>query len=108
MALSSVYNLLHRHGWRKLAPEEPRPKSDDQTQQDCPPKTRARPRQDWAQGAPITRMFQDDAWFGCINNVCRSWAPRPIRPLWRAMLTHEYSYTYAAMDVQSGMLGTLV
>lgn len=28
MALSSVYNLLHRHGWRKLAPDKPHPQSD--------------------------------------------------------------------------------
>ena len=34
MALSSVYNLLHRHGWRKLAPDKQHPQSDDQAQQD--------------------------------------------------------------------------
>jgi transposase len=28
MALSSVYNLLHRHGWRKLAPDRRHPHSD--------------------------------------------------------------------------------
>ena len=28
MALSSVYNLLHRHGWRKLAPDKRHPQSD--------------------------------------------------------------------------------
>lgn len=28
MALSSVYNLLHRHGWRKLAPHKRHPQSD--------------------------------------------------------------------------------
>ncbi len=28
MALSSVYNLLHRHGWRKLAPDQRHPQSD--------------------------------------------------------------------------------
>ena len=34
MALSSVYNLLHRHGWRKLAPDKQHPQSDAQAQQD--------------------------------------------------------------------------
>lgn len=34
MALSTVYNLLHRHGWRKLAPDKRHPQSDDQAQQD--------------------------------------------------------------------------
>jgi transposase len=34
MALSSVYNLLHRHGWRKLAPDKRHPQSDEQAQQE--------------------------------------------------------------------------
>jgi hypothetical protein len=28
LALSSVYNALHRHGWRKLAPDQRHPQSD--------------------------------------------------------------------------------
>jgi transposase len=40
MALSSVYNLLHRHGWRKLAPDKRHPQSDPLAQQEwkknCP------------------------------------------------------------------------
>ncbi len=32
MALSSVYNLLHRHGWRKLAPDKSHPQSDPEAQ----------------------------------------------------------------------------
>jgi transposase len=34
VALSSVYNLLHRHGWRKLAPDKRHPQSDAQAQQE--------------------------------------------------------------------------
>jgi transposase len=34
VALSSVYNLLHRHGWRKLAPDKSHTKSDAQTQEE--------------------------------------------------------------------------
>ena len=34
MALSSVYKLLHRHGWRKLAPDKRHPQSDEQAQRD--------------------------------------------------------------------------
>ena len=33
-ALASVYNLLHRHGWRKLAPDKRHPKSDPSAQDD--------------------------------------------------------------------------
>lgn len=32
LALSSVYNLLHRHGWRKLAPDKRHPQSDEAAQ----------------------------------------------------------------------------
>ena len=34
MALSSVYNLLHRHGWRKITPDKQHPQSDPHAQQD--------------------------------------------------------------------------
>ena len=34
LALSSVYNLLHRHGWRKLAPDQRHPQSDSLAQQE--------------------------------------------------------------------------
>jgi transposase len=33
-ALASVYNLLHRHGWRKLAPDTRHPKADKETQEE--------------------------------------------------------------------------
>ena len=39
-ALASVYNLLHRHGWRKLAPDKRHPKSDlaapEEWKKNCP------------------------------------------------------------------------
>ena len=34
VALSSTYNLLHRHNWRKLAPDKRHPQSDIQVQDD--------------------------------------------------------------------------
>jgi len=34
VALASVYNLLHRHGWRKLAHDKRHRKSDAQVQED--------------------------------------------------------------------------
>lgn len=33
-ALASVYNLLHRHGWRKLAPDKRHPKADMAAQEE--------------------------------------------------------------------------
>ena len=53
-------------------------------------------------------MFQDEARFGRINDVRRCWAPKPVRPLCQAMLTHEYTYAYGAVDVVSGALDSLI
>jgi transposase len=33
VALASVYNLLHRHGWRKLVPDKSHPQSDPVAQE---------------------------------------------------------------------------
>ena len=33
IALSTLYKLLHRHGWRKLAPDKRHPQSDQQAQE---------------------------------------------------------------------------
>lgn len=51
-------------------------------------------------------MFQDGARFERINDVRRCRAPKPIRPLCQAMLTHEYAY--AAVEAQSGELDSLI
>jgi putative transposase len=40
--------------------------------------------------------------------VRRCWAPFPMRPLCRAMLTHEYTYPYGAVDVVSGEFDSLI
>ncbi len=34
VALASAYNLLHRHGWRKLAPDKRHPKADVPAQEE--------------------------------------------------------------------------
>jgi transposase len=45
VALSSVYRLLHRHNWRKLAPDKRHPKADVVAQADWK-KTPRHPRRD--------------------------------------------------------------
>jgi transposase len=42
VALSSAYNLLHRHNWRKLAPDKRHPQSDIQVQDDWKKNSRTR------------------------------------------------------------------
>jgi len=53
-------------------------------------------------------MFQDEARFGRISDVRRCWAPKPMRPLCKGMLTHEYTYAYGAVDVCTGELDSLI
>ena len=53
-------------------------------------------------------MFQDEARFGRINDVRRCWAPKPVRPLCMAMLTHESTYAYAAVEALTGEMDTLI
>ena len=36
------------------------------------------------------------------------WAPKPVRPLCQAILIHEDTYAYAAVNVANGVLDTLV
>ncbi len=72
------------------------------------PKTLATIRKDWATGKTIKLMFQDEARFGCISDVRRCWAPKPLRPICQAMLTHEYTYAYGAVDVCTGELDSLI
>ena len=41
LSLTTVYNMLHRHGWRKLSPDTQHPKGDPQA------------REDWKKNSPI-------------------------------------------------------
>lgn len=53
-------------------------------------------------------MFQDEARFGRISDIRRSWCPKPHRPLCQAMVTQEYTYAYAAVSVADGKLDSLI
>lgn len=53
-------------------------------------------------------MFQDEARFGRISDIRRCWAPVPMRPVCRGMLTHEYTYAYGAVDVVTGEFDALI
>jgi transposase len=64
--------------------------------------------QGWAGGKPVKLMFQDEARFGRISDIRRCWAPYPMRPMCQAMLTHEYTYAYGAVDVCSGQMDSLI
>jgi len=53
-------------------------------------------------------MFQDEARFGRISDTRRCWCPKPNRPVCQAMVTHEYTYAYAAVSVADGGLDSLI
>lgn len=53
-------------------------------------------------------MFQDQARFGRILDTRRCWCPKPIRPLCRSLVSREYTYVYAAVDVASGEMDSLI
>lgn len=53
-------------------------------------------------------MFQDEARFGRISDIRRSWCPKPYRPMCQAMVTQEYTYAYAAVSVADGKLDFLI
>ena len=49
MALSSVYRMLARHGWRKLAPDTQHPKGDAQAREDWKKNSPTR----WSKSQPV-------------------------------------------------------
>ena len=50
-ALASIYNLLHRHGWRKLAPDKQHPKADTQAQKEWKKNSRRSSRKSTTSGS---------------------------------------------------------
>jgi len=63
---------------------------------------------EWLGEDPIRLMFQDEARFGRISDVRRSWCPKPYRPMCQAMVTQEYTYAYTAVSVADGKMASLI
>ena len=53
-------------------------------------------------------MFQDEARFGRISDTRYCWAPYPVRPMVKAMLTYQYTYAYGAVSPVDGRFDSLV
>ena len=62
----------------------------------------------FATAQPLRLMFQDEARFGRISDTRYCWAKRPMRPMVQAMLTHQYTYAYAAVSPVDGRLDSLI
>ncbi|MCX5854178.1 MAG: IS630 family transposase [Deltaproteobacteria bacterium] len=72
------------------------------------PDTVAKIDQTWAGEAPIRLMFMDEARFGRISDTRYCWCPKPFRPVCYSMVSHEYTYAYAAVSVMDGKVDSLI
>lgn len=72
------------------------------------PKIIAEIDQQWPGQRPIRIFFQDEARFGRISDTRRCWCPKPIRPICCSMVSQEYTYAYAAVDIASGKMDSLI
>jgi hypothetical protein len=52
-------------------------------------------------------MFQDEARFGRISQCRRCWHKKPLRPIVKTMLTHQYTYAYGAVSPVDGRFDSL-
>jgi DDE superfamily endonuclease len=53
-------------------------------------------------------MGQDEGCFGRISRPKRCWAPRGVRPHAPSQVVREYTYVYAAVAPQEGLLTSLI
>jgi hypothetical protein len=53
-------------------------------------------------------MAQDEACFGRISILRKSWAPKPIRPLVPRQIVREYLYVSAAVAPKEGKMVSLI
>ena len=53
-------------------------------------------------------MFQDEGRFGLLNRPVRCWAPKGIRPIVKCRLVRQYTYAFAAISPQDGVMDSLI
>lgn len=110
---STIYRLLHRHGWRKLMPRPRHPKADQHTQEHFknifPAQVEATVTTREAEDErPVLIMAQDEGCFGRISRAKRCWAPPGVRPHVPAQVVREYTYVYAAVAPALGQMISLI
>lgn len=59
-------------------------------------------------GRPVRLMFQDEGRFGRLSRPARCWAPKGVRPIVKNRLVREYTYAFAAISPQDGVLESLI
>lgn len=110
---TTISRLLKRHEWRKLVPRPFHPQADKEAQrlfqQDFATLVEeALQTRDPEDDRPVLKMAQDEACFGRISTLRRSWAPKHIRPLTPRQVIREYTYVYAVVAPKDGKMVSLV
>jgi transposase len=110
---STIYRLLHRHGWRKLMPRSRRLKADLQIQEqfkrNFPVQVEAAiATRETGDKRPVLIMAQDEGCFGRISRAKRCWAPPRVRPHAPAQIIREYIYAYTAVAPTLGQMVSLI
>lgn len=106
-----LYNLLHRHRWRKVQPRPRHVKADPAVQEafkkDFPVLVQA-----LIAGAPRHLqpcvLFEDEARFGRISTTRACWAPPDLRPLVGHQQVREYHNALLAASPMDGRISALV
>ena len=97
---STIYNLLARHGWRKLMP---RPFHDATSRlRTLLKKWLSKCSEESQAGGRLRILFADEARFGRVNRPRPCWAPIGIRPEVASQLIREYIYLYGAVSPKDG------
>jgi len=110
---TTIYRLLKRHEWRKLVPRPFHPKADKEEQRLFQQNfatlvEEALESRDPEDERPVLKMAQDEACFGRISTIRRSWAPKPLRPLTPRQVIRENIYVYAVVAPKEGKMTSLI
>jgi len=110
---TTIYRILKRHEWRKPVPRPFHPKADKEEQRLFQQNfaklvEQAIASRDPEDERPVLKMAQDEACFGRISTIGRSWAPKHIRPLTPRQIVREYTYVYAVVAPKDGKMTSLI
>ena len=110
---STIYRLLHRHGWRMVTPRPRHPKSDLETQEQFkktdPSLVEATAAtKEAGDERPVLILALDEGCSGRISQVKRAWAPPGMRPHVPVQVVREYVYVYAAVAPAQGQMVSLI
>lgn len=113
VAQRTVYDLLARHGWRKVKPRPRHAKADPAAQQAFretvfPTAVEAAATHAAAHERPLRVMFMDEGRFGLLPDPRSCWAPPGVRPIVPVEPVRQYSYAFAAVSPLDGAMDSLV